>query len=1065
MQAAMRSHSLRLGTALCLGLGMSLLLTTGRLAVAQSQSGKAAVTGRVADSSGASIPGAEVTLTATQTGETRTLKSDGAGLYSFPSLAVGTYKLTVEAPNFAASIYENVELTVGQTAEVNVLLKPTGSSTSVDVSAADTDLTGRSETQNASIISNEVVEDLPTRGRNFTDFALLTPGISQELDRFGLVINGQRSGASNISIDGVDFNDPLQNGQRGGPVSAYFFPQVAVLQFAVTRTGLGAEVGRTNAGFVNVVTKSGTNRLHGEALYSNRNPWLTWPDALNDPESTNNQNQFGFGIGGPIFKDKLFFSAGVEKTVFQVPFFVRIGSNCPTANYYDPNGFVQDSGCAQGAPGVGTTPLPAQFAALETNSYGLNNPLASAARLDWQMNERNNAMLQYMSTFVNNVAYGIEGVSQAAVSNNTTYAQQSQAVILGLTTVVASNKTNDAHIQWVYDNRSQTPNMPGQAEIDIGDFINIGGTAAGAYIYRAIREEAVDNFSWLLGKHSLRFGIDVNREPETQQREYYPNGLWTVDTLADYIAALPVAQGGGGLSPTAINAANCGAVASPCSFEFEQTLPYNNGAEPRYIQTQHEFAGYISDNFRVLPRLTLSMGLRYDAQLEPAAPVNPLVPGTGVDPSDVTMFQPRFGVAWDLFGNGKTVVRASTGLYDSRTPGYILQHIFTDNGAVVASVNSNYDQKILSEVPLYGSFSSLSAVPATNILNDVYTNNPKFRNPRSLQAAFSVEQQISKRTALVVSFTQQETWKLQHRLDTNLFQPKVDPSTFYPVFPSINPVTNVACAYGGISVPCRPNSTIAGFHQNFSTGHSGYRSLIVQFKGNVTKKLAGTANFTWASVRDDDSNERDADRELALDPLCTACYNRGYSQQDIRDSFNLNAVYHLPYRFIFSSSFIARTALPYTAVTSGSKQGDFNNDGNTKNDRPILCSQIPFTVCPVSSTQINAYKGGAEVGTIVGRNTFRQDGFLNWDMRMIKEFRIEKSQRLQFSAECLNCSRSSNLNLGSNATSKFTHAQATMNPITGYYYSGNSAGKMTTAFDTFRSGGPRQIQLGARFLF
>ena len=192
---------------------------------------------------------------------------------------------------------------------------------------------------------------------------------------------------------------------------------------------------------------------------------------------------------------------------------------------------------------------------------------------------------------------------------------------------------------------------------------------------------------------------------------------------------------------------------------------------------------------------------------------------------------------------------------------------------------------------------------------------------------------------------------------------------------------------------------------------------------------------------------------------------QGYSQQDIRNQFNLNVVYRLPYRFIFSSGFIARTALPYTAVTSGSKQGDLNNDGNDKNDRPILCSQVPFTVCPVSATQINAYKGGAEVGQVVGRNTFRQDGFLNWDMRLIKAFRIKNGQEIQVSAECFNCSRSSNLNLGGNATSKFTHAQSTMNPLTGYYYSGNSAGMMTTAYDTFRNGGPRQIQLGFRYLF
>jgi hypothetical protein len=1068
MSSRLQLTSVRL--AACFATILATLAAAPMAAAAQSESGRASIAGRIADSAGAAIPHATITITATQTGFVRTLQSDDVGLYSVPSLDVGTYSLSATAPGFAENRVDSLTLSVGQSAEINLVMTLASVSNTVTVTAEDEDLTHRTETSNSTVIGNEVVEDLPTRGRNFTDFALLTPGISQELDRFGLVVNGQRSGNSNISIDGVDFNDPLQNGQRGGSVAAYFFPQVAVREFQVLRTGASAEIGRTNAGFVNVVTKSGTNRFHGEALYTNRNPWLTWPDALNDPEATNNQNQFAFGIGGPIFKDKLFFFAGVEKTIFQVPFFVRISSNCPLTGYYDPTNL--NSGCTQAAEiasgNVNPLPLPASITNLEVNSYGLNNPLASTARVDWQINDHNSAMLQYMSTFLNNVAYGVQGISQAAVSNNTTYAQQSQAIVGGLTTVLASTRTNDLHLQWVYDNRQQVPNTPGVAEVDIGDLFNIGGTAAGMYKYRAIREELTDNYSWLVGKHTLRFGVDLNLEPETQQREDEPNGLWTIDTYQDYVAALPVAQGGGGLSPQSINAKNCGSQTSSCSFQFLQTVPYN-GAQPQYRGTQYEYAGYIQDNLRATNRLTLNLGFRYEAQLEPVPPANPAITGTGVDPSDVSMWQPRFGLAWDLRGNGKTILRASTGLFDARTPAYILQRSFTDNGLFNATINSNYDQNILSEVPYLGSFGSFGAVPPTNILNEIYAQNPAFRNPRSQQIAAAVEQQLAPRVALVVAGTQQETWKLQHRLNTNLFQPTIDPSTLYPVFPSINPVTNVACTEPtggtGIQIPCHPNNTIAGFHQNFSTGHATYRSMIVQVRGAFTKRLQGTANFTWASSRDDDSNERDATRELALDPLCTACYNKGYSKQDIRDQFNLNLLYRLPYRFIFTTSFIARTALPYTAQTSGSKQGDFNNDGNTANDRPILCSQIPYTVCPVSATQINAYKGGAEVGTVVGRDTFRQDGFLNWDMRLIKGFRIHKEGELQVSAECLNCSRSSNLNLGGNETSKFTHAQSTINPLTGYYYSGNSAGKMTQAFDTFRSGGPRQIQLGARYRF
>jgi hypothetical protein len=1030
------------------------LMLTATPVMGQSESGRAALVGRVTDGLGGAIPGATIVVTAAQTHLSRRLQSDQAGLYSFPSLPVGTYTLKATANGFGDSTIDNLMLSVGQTAEINVALKPGAVSTSVTVTDEDTDITHRTETDNASVLNNRAVENLPTRGRNFTDFALLTPGITQEGDRFGLIVNGQRSGNSNISIDGVDFNDPLQNGQRGGSEAVYFFPQVAVREFQVVRTGLSAEIGRTNAGFVNVVTKSGTNRFHGEALYANRNPWLTWPDALNDPEASNNENQYAFGIGGPILHDKLFFFAGVEKTNFQVPFFVRLNANCPTAGYYDPTGLSPL--CAKGVTGTGPLPLPAFITSQEINSYGVNNPLASSARLDWQIDSSNTVLLQYMSTFLSGLAFGASGVQDATASSNTTYAQQSQAVVLGLTTALASNRTNDLRTQWVYDNRQQLPNSPGTAEVDIGDLGTVGGTANGPYLYRAIREELIDNYSWLVGKNSFRFGIDINIEPETQQREDNANGLWTVDTFIDYLAALPVAQGGSGMTPSQIN------LTTPGAFRFQQLLPATGTAESKYRATQREFAGYIQDAFHIVPRLTLNLGFRYDAQLEPSPVANPALSGTGLDPSDITMFQPRFGLAWDIRGDGRTVLRASTGLFDARTPGYILARDFTDNGLYNAQVDSNYDPSLLNKLPVYGSFATL---PVATVLNDIYVTNPAFRNPRSLQVATTLEQAITNRLALVIGFTQQETWKLQHRLNTNLFQPTIDQATFYPVFPTINPVTNVSCSFSGAIVPCRPNNSIAGFHQNFSTAHATYRSLTAQLTGNFTRQLTGAVNFTWATSRDDDSNERDFDRELALDSLCVACYNRGYSKQDIRDNFNIHFVYRLPLRFTFSSSFITRTALPYSAVTSGSKQGDFNNDGNTANDRPILCSQVPFTMCPVGGTQINAYKGGAEVGTVVGRNTFREDGFINWDMRMIKAFRIVEGQEIQFSAECLNCTRSSNLNLGANQVSKFTHAQSTLNPVTGYYYSGNSAGLMIDAYDTFRSGGPRQIQLGARYYF
>ncbi len=1015
---------------------------------AQSESGRAAVSGSVKDASGAIISGAIITVRDRDTDQTRTAKSDGAGLFNVTSLTVGKYVIEATAPGFGKTRLENVTLTVGQDADFRLVLTPEAVAANVVVNAEDSDLIPRTAIDNSTIIGSDVVENLPSRGRNFTDFALLSPGISQEGDRFGLVVNGQRSSNANISIDGVDFNDPLQGGQRGGNDAVYFFPQVAVREFQVVRTGVAAEFGRTNAGFVNVVTKSGSNRFHGEALYTNRNPTFTWVDALNDPGTDNVQNQYAFALGGPIKRDRLFFFAGIEKNDLQTPYFVRF--TCP-AGYYDPTGTITN--CAQTATNTFTA-LGTSITNLQGSSFGVNNPLASTGRLDWQISPRNTAMAQYMSTFLNGIAFGSMAVQSVATSANTLLNRQSQAGILGLTTVLSATRTNDAHLQYVYDNRQQVPVSP-VAEVDISDLGTLGGANGGTYIYRAIREEAVDNYTWLLGRHTFRFGVDLNIEPETQQREAAANGLWTIDTYADYLKALPVAQGGGGQTALQVNAVTPGAI------QFQQTLAYAGG-EARYKGTQYEYAGYLQDSFRVLNNVTLNLGLRYEAQLEPQGLNNPALPQTGVNPSDVTQYQPRIGIAWDVYGTGKTLVRTSTGLFDAHTPAYILARNFTDNGITNATLNSLYDQSLLSQVAYLGTFTS---VPTTPILNDIYVTDPHFRNPRSVQVAFAVEQELHKRTSLTVGYVQNETYALQHRLNTNLFAPTVDPLTFYPRFPSINPVTGVACRFQNVAVPCRPNNTIAAYHVNYSSAHSTYRALQAQLKYRFSRKLQTTANYTWASSRDDDSNERDFNRELALDSLCTSCYNRGYSKQDIRHQFNIHAVYYMPYRFTFTSSFITRSALPFTATTSGGS-ADVNNDGNTANDRPILCSQIRGTICPLSAGAVNAYKGAAVgSGFVVGRNTFREDGFLNWDMRLIKGFRIRKEQEMQLSIECLNCSRSSNLNLGANQESKFTHAQGTINTFTGYYYSSVTAGQQNNAYGTQRSGGPRQLQFDARYLF
>ena len=183
-------------------------------------------------------------------------------------------------------------MAVGTVRSVNLILTPSAGKASDSVFSAQQATLERQDAASGLSFGLRAVTDLPIRGRNFPEFVKLAPAVLQESDRLGLVISGQRAINSNVAIDGTDFNDALQGNQRGGNESVFFFPQSAVREFQVVRAGLSVEVGRTNAGFVNVVTKSGNNNWHGEAFYLNRNRRLTSPDAF-DHSLDNRQNHLG----------------------------------------------------------------------------------------------------------------------------------------------------------------------------------------------------------------------------------------------------------------------------------------------------------------------------------------------------------------------------------------------------------------------------------------------------------------------------------------------------------------------------------------------------------------------------------------------------------------------------------------------------------------------------------------------------------------------------------------------------------------------------------------------------
>jgi hypothetical protein len=349
----------------------------------------------------------------------------------------------------------------------------------------------------------------------------------QESDRQGLVISGQRSINSNVAIDGADFNDALQGNQRGGNESVFFFPQTAIREFQVVRSGATAEVGRTGAGFVNAVTKSGTNEVHGEAFYFNRNRKLTSPDAFGH-KLNNQQNQFGGSVGGPLARDRAFFFFGVEQNFLRIPFLIQF--------------LTPPSGIA----------VPANLLALQGEQGTTNNPTALFGRVDWNLSKKNILNLQYTYSRLRGDNFNFDNnttVVSAAASNNYRRTSSSNGFKAALVSVISANLVNEVRGQIATDNRLEAPNS-NTPQITIADFATLGGDTARPRLFNNRRIELTDNLTLNAGAHHLRFGFDTNINRASQQRESNTQARWDFETrvnsgalvadgLQNYLAVRP----------------------------------------------------------------------------------------------------------------------------------------------------------------------------------------------------------------------------------------------------------------------------------------------------------------------------------------------------------------------------------------------------------------------------------------------------------------------------------------------------------------------------------------------
>lgn len=967
----------------------------------QSESGSSAIEGTIKDANGAVVPGANIVIKNTETGLERNLTSRNDGSFIASVLPVGNYLIRVESSGFAPAEMKK-QISIGEASIIEIVLRPKGVSSEITVNADEENI-DTTAVAAGSTISKRAVQDLPVRGRNFTEFVQLTPAVVQEGDRSGLVVAGQRSINSNVSIDGADFNDALQGNQRGGNEQVFFFPQTAIREFQVVRSGVTAEVGRTNAGFVNAVTKSGTNEFRGEAFYYNRNKHFTSPDAFGQ-DLDNAQNQFGGSIGGAIKKDKAFFFLAVEQNFLRVPFVVQF----------------------QNVPGV---TLPSNLAALQGEQHGTNNPTAIFGRTDFILNPQNTLNVQYTYTRFRGENFSFENPRQdVAVEGNYNRRNSSNGLKGSLVTVFTPRIINEMRAQVATDKRREQPNTTaGQAVV--AGFGTLGGDRGRPRRFETTRVQFSDNLSFDLGKNNLRIGFDANFNDVLQQRESNSTPRFDFESRSN----------------SSINVTGLENFINVRPRRFRQSFPVSgNLGDLVYEGQQKELALFIQDKIKVSSRLSLNAGLRWEGQYNPQpTKPNPAFPQTALIPNDVKQFQPRLGMAFDVSGNGNTVIRLSAGILTARTPANLFQRVTTDNGLNVveteiaettacrnsAVVNlANCNLRGPNAIVTFANY--LTALPSSAFIlkQRIFGFAPDFRNPRSFQTSGTLEQKIGKDLVLTVGYIHNSTWNLQRRIDKNLPVPTLQASGF-PIFSSV-----------------RPNTTIAQLEINESSAHSSYDGLTVSVNRRFANRYLFAANYTFAKNRDDDSNERNFSREPTLNPFNLKA-EAGPSKQDVRHNLNLSGLVDLGHGFTVSGIIVTRSGFPYTGLIEDGT--DTNGDLNDGNERAVVG------------------------GVVSQRFAFRQPYFFNLDVRLLKGFKFGETKRLDLSAEVYNLTRNTNKGFGVDAISNFCTGSSaladTANPLaiscpTGFFPN-IRAQEPTSAPSTARFGGPRQLQLGVRFIF
>jgi hypothetical protein len=991
-----------------------LLLALVRPAAAQTQITTGVIQGSVTDATGASLPGVSVEARNLDTNLSRTLVTEADGRFVFLQLPPGSYRVTFALSGFATMVQENVQLTVGQAITLPVSMKVSGVAETVTVTTA-TRVIETSRTAAATTLNQTTIDTIPILGRKFEDLLTLTPGVSvvQGPDGDEITFAGQRGVFNNISLDGGDYNNGFFGEQAGGQRASIDITLDAVKEFQVIASGAPAEFGRTAGGVVNVITKSGTNAVKGSLFHFQRTEGLTGDLSDGTTLEKFHREQFGGTLGGPIRREKAFFFFALEGITgnFERPNLSRQLGNtpCPVQNptvqqhesliNANPDcqrtallGFFQSRlGLDEGRPIEHPNKTFALLGKADLVANASNNVSGS-----WNFNHSKKENETFDVATYGNSANGIEGdPARINVMN------------LNWFTTLSTRMVNEAHFTYSRESRPRTAVNSG-LDADTGMGFSPSFRFGNPFFLQPKVDELIwrtqlrNNLSLIMGPHTVKLGGEWMHTLNDQVFRGFFTGRYLFSSVAGFLRyASPSAAGGFGPStiscstPAFVTTFVTAPAACPAGFTPDggpllfylqgagRTGPATDAAGASNI-TNNELSLFAQDAWQIRPNITLNYGLRWDAQTMPetvdprttaygAFLDDPAFPSDGTIPSQWSMWQPRLGVAWDLQGNGQSLLRASWGVYYARqnmlsqvgsvtTNGLQQQTIFLNTGIIASGAPAPVWPGVVSPTPLpEGQFPLFSGVR-------VFDRD--YKNPHIFAYNVAYEQQLAPDWAAYVDFIWNEGNNLTRFLNYNRSG---------PVCCDLGVNTGNVYTYTGSPWSLQLGEVMV----TNSRGESRYRGLTLGVRKRLSSGFQLEGNYVLAKDEDNDSNERDpfTDRSFNFFDLEK---DWGPADRDIRHKVNFFGYFTIPQGFWANARVQYRGAQPITASPRVLNGEDRGRNGERKDNefftfdwrlaRPFRFGQR-YEVTPILE-MFNTFNNANNINPLSTPALFNFDGFL-----------------------------------------------------------------------------------------